>query len=165
MEIKQQIETPLGTMVAHASAKGLHLLKFADRLEKPFTGFSPSVADKTQFDANNHLNLLKLELAEYFNGILRDFSVPLVFDGTPFQMQVWEEIRQIDYGSTITYKEQSAKMNKPAAIRAVAQANGRNPIYIVVPCHRIIGSDGTLTGYGGGIWRKKYLFELEKKYK
>jgi methylated-DNA-[protein]-cysteine S-methyltransferase len=101
------------------------------------------------------------QLEEYFKGERKVFDLPLKQHGTSFQQQVWDELMRINYGSTITYAQQSNQMNSPLAIRAIAAANGKNHLWIVVPCHRVIGSDGSLTGYAGGLWRKKWLLEHE----
>jgi len=103
------------------------------------------------------------QLDEYFKGERKEFDLPLKQAGTPFQQQVWDELLQIKYGRTISYAQQSNQMNSPLAIRAIASANGKNDLWIVVPCHRVIGSDGSLTGYAGGLWRKKWLLEHEAK--
>jgi methylated-DNA-[protein]-cysteine S-methyltransferase len=102
-----------------------------------------------------------MQLDEYFNKKRTDFNLKLNPKGTEFQKKVWNELLKVPYGKTRTYLEQSKKLGDVKAIRAVASANGKNPIWIVIPCHRIIGSDGSLTGYAGGIWRKKWLLELE----
>jgi methylated-DNA-[protein]-cysteine S-methyltransferase len=101
------------------------------------------------------------QLTAYFAGELSEFDLPLAPDGTQFQRQVWSALRQIPYGTTMSYGELADKLGKPGASRAVGLANGRNPIAIVVPCHRVIGSDGSLTGYGGGLDRKQFLLGLE----
>ena len=101
------------------------------------------------------------QLREYFAGARREFDVALAPAGTPFQRRVWEELTRIPYGATISYRELARRVGNPAATRAVARANATNPIAIVVPCHRVIGSDGTLTGYGGGLHRKRFLLALE----
>jgi methylated-DNA-[protein]-cysteine S-methyltransferase len=101
------------------------------------------------------------QLAAYFCGELRDFDIPLRMPGTPFQCQVWEGLRAIPYGSTVSYAELARRIGRPGASRAVGSANGRNPISIVVPCHRVIAADGTLGGYGGGLERKEWLLEHE----
>jgi len=103
------------------------------------------------------------ELNEYFAGTRKQFTFPIKQEGSEFQQQVWGELIQIPYGTTITYAQQSNQMNNPLAIRAIASANGRNNLWVVVPCHRVIGSNGSLTGYAGGIWRKKWLLEHEAK--
>ena len=102
------------------------------------------------------------QLAEYFAGHRRDFDLELELAGTPFQREVWAALREIPYGETISYGELARRVNRPWASRAVGAANGRNPVAIIVPCHRVIGSDGTLTGYGGGLERKRTLLELER---
>ena len=101
------------------------------------------------------------QLDEYFKGERTHFSLKLNPKGTEFQKKVWNELLQVPYGKTRTYLEQTKKLGDVKAIRAVASANGKNPIWIIIPCHRIIGSDGSLTGYAGGIWRKKWLLEHE----
>jgi methylated-DNA-[protein]-cysteine S-methyltransferase len=110
--------------------------------------------------------LIKLalqQLDEYFEGIRTDFDLPLNQAGTEFQQQVWQQLITIPYGKTITYGQQSHLMNSPLAIRAIASANGKNNLWIVVPCHRVIGSNGSLTGYAGGIWRKQWLLDHEAR--
>jgi len=101
------------------------------------------------------------QLTDYFSGTRKSFDLPLSLHGTPFQLSVWNELLNIPYGETITYAELARRTGKPAAIRAVGAANGANPIPVIVPCHRVIGSNGTLTGYGGGIERKQWLLALE----
>jgi AraC family transcriptional regulator of adaptative response/methylated-DNA-[protein]-cysteine methyltransferase len=112
---------------------------------------------------NEHIKQLKKELQAYFAGELTKFAVPLDCPGTGFQQEVWSGLQEIPYGSTSTYQQQAIAINKPKAIRAVAKANGCNRISIVIPCHRVIGKDGSLTGYGGGLARKKWLIEFEGK--
>lgn len=101
------------------------------------------------------------ELKAYFEEGLKEFSFPLCPKGTDFQKRVWKILEEIPYGKTITYLEQAQRLGDVKAIRAVASANGRNPLWVVVPCHRVVGSDGSLTGYAGGIWRKKWLLKHE----
>jgi methylated-DNA-[protein]-cysteine S-methyltransferase len=102
------------------------------------------------------------ELKEYWAGQRREFEVPLAFAGTPFQQLVWAELRKIPYGTTISYGQLADRLGNPAASRAVGLANGKNPIGIIVPCHRVVGSNGSLTGYGGGLERKRYLLDFEQ---
>ena len=104
---------------------------------------------------------VKQQLAAYFAGELQTFDLPLAMEGTPFQRLVWEKLQAIPYGKTISYRELARRINHPASIRAVGGANARNPISIIVPCHRVIGSDGSLTGYGGGIEAKAALLKFE----
>lgn len=101
------------------------------------------------------------QLADYFAGRLTDFDLPLAPSGTEFQRSVWAALRTIPYGQTWSYAQLAGKVGKPTAVRAVGMANGRNPVAIVIPCHRVIGSDGSLTGYGGGLDRKRFLLDLE----
>jgi len=103
----------------------------------------------------------RAQLAAYFDGTLRQFDLPLAPGGTPFQQQVWAALREVPYGSTCTYAELAAAVGRPTAVRAVGAANGRNPICLVVPCHRVVGTDGALTGYAGGLERKAFLLALE----
>jgi methylated-DNA-[protein]-cysteine S-methyltransferase len=103
----------------------------------------------------------RAQLAEYFAGSRTAFDVPLALQGTDFQRRVWEALLEIPYGETVSYGELARRIESPRAVRAVGLANGRNPVAVIVPCHRVIGSDGTLTGYGGGIERKRLLLELE----
>jgi methylated-DNA-[protein]-cysteine S-methyltransferase len=105
------------------------------------------------------------ELDDYFKGKIRQFSFPIGLTGTDFQRKVWNELLNIPYGETISYGELSKRIQNPAAVRAVGSANGSNPLSIVVPCHRVIGSNGKLVGYGGGLWRKKWLLDHEKTVK
>lgn len=102
-----------------------------------------------------------LQLQDYFNGNRKEFNFKLNPKGTDFQQKVWQELRHIPFGKTISYLDLSKKLGDVKAIRAVASANGKNPLWIVVPCHRVIGTDGSLTGYAGGLWRKKWLLEHE----
>ena len=108
------------------------------------------------------LKTARRQLEEYFSKQRKDFDFPLLLKGTDFQLRVWKALTKIPYGSTKTYKEQTLELGDIKAIRAVASANGKNPMSIVVPCHRVLGSDGRLTGYAGGLWRKKWLLEHEE---
>lgn len=159
-----RIPTLLGTMVAGATPDAVCLLEFADR---------PML--ETQLErVTRHLNAVlvpgesaatrqaAVELDEYFAGERTSFSVPLDLEGTAFQRRVWDELRSIPFGATRTYSEQARRIGQPQGVRAVARANGDNRIAIIVPCHRVVGSDGSLTGYGGGLWRKRRLLELEQ---
>jgi len=112
---------------------------------------------------NAVLQMAMQQLDEYFAGERKVFDLPLKQTGTDFQQQVWQQLLKIDYGTTISYGQQSKLMNNPLGIRAIAAANGRNNLWIVVPCHRVIGTDGSLTGYAGGLWRKKWLLEHEAR--
>jgi AraC family transcriptional regulator of adaptative response/methylated-DNA-[protein]-cysteine methyltransferase len=113
---------------------------------------------------NEHLEQLQEEVTAYFAGTLRDFTVPLSVPGTDFQTRVWSQLRAIPYGQTRSYEEIAAAMGAPKAVRAVGHANGLNRIAIVIPCHRVVGKDGELCGYGGGLWRKKFMLDLERRF-
>lgn len=157
------IKTPLGNMIACANEQGICLLEFEDRKElgDELKLLPTLFQTHLKEGITTSLEQLKAELDEYFSGERSVFSVPLIFKGTPFQQAVWQALLHIPYGQTRTYKEQATVLNKPEAIRAVGTANGRNKIAILVPCHRVIGSNGSLTGYAGGLWRKEYLLKLE----
>lgn len=107
--------------------------------------------------------VVEQQLTEYFDGSRTEFDLPVHLVGTPFQLLVWEQLRAIPYGQTWTYGQLAARLGRPGASRAVGLANGRNPVSTVVPCHRVVGADGTLTGYGGGLERKAALLELERR--
>ena len=113
--------------------------------------------------SNDVVNQAVRELGEYFEGNRRRFEVPLALEGTPFQQAVWRELLKIPYGSTASYGDIAKAIGNPKAVRAVGGANHRNPIALIVPCHRMIGSDGKMTGYGSGIWRKEWLLKHEDK--
>ena len=161
-----RLETPLGTMFAGAIEEGICLLEFTDRkmLETELKSLAKALNANIIQGDNRHFNLLKKELEEYFEGKRKKFTVPLFTVGTEFQKSVWKELQTIPYGTTRSYLGQATALGKPAAVRAVANANGMNHIAIIIPCHRVIGEDGSPTGYGGGIWRKKWLLDLEKKF-
>lgn len=150
-------------MIAAATDEGLCLLEFADRRMLPTEFKDLRKRLKAEFEEKPHpvIDSAILQLNEYFEGKRKDFDLPLNMPGTPFQQQVWKVLLEIPYGSTRSYKKQSERLGNPEAIRAVAGANGQNRIAIIIPCHRVIGEDGSMTGYGGGIWRKKKLLELE----
>jgi len=156
--------TDIGPMFACASSKGVCLLEFTDRrmLETEFKDLRKRLNAVILPGENPHLEQVKMELQEYFQGKRKTFTVPLQTPGTDFQQYVWQGLRKIPYGQTRSYKEQAVALEKPKAVRAVASANGMNRIAIIIPCHRVIGSDGKLVGYGGGLHRKKWLLDLER---
>ncbi|CAH0167910.1 Bifunctional transcriptional activator/DNA repair enzyme Ada [Chryseobacterium sp. Bi04] len=160
----KRIETMLGTMIACADEKGICLLEFSDRKALPteLKSISKHLNANIVQGENPHFITLEKELSEYFEGKRTVFTVPLSPVGTTFQKQVWDILQTIPYGMTRSYQEQADILGNPKAVRAVANANGFNKISIIIPCHRVIGSNGQLTGYGGGIWRKQKLLELEK---
>ena len=157
------METPFGPMIAGAVAEGVCLLEFTDRrmLEAQFATLRQRFGLPIVPGESEHLERLRSELAEYFAGTRREFTVPLVFPGTPFERQVWSELLRIPYGETRSYSDLALTVGKPGASRAVGSANGRNRIAIVIPCHRVVNAGGQLGGYGGGLWRKRILLDLE----
>lgn len=160
----KRIETPIGTMYAAATKEGVCMLEFGDRknLENTFQVLSTLLNAKIIIGENPHLQLLEQELKQYFDGKLQHFTVPLSPVGTEFQKSVWKVLEKIPFGEIWSYKKQAESLGDVKKVRAVANANGLNKISIVIPCHRVIGSNGKLTGYGGGVWRKQKLLELEK---
>lgn len=160
-----RLETPVGPMYACGTDKGICLFDFTDRrmLETEFKELSKYLNAVILPGDNKYFAVLKKETGEYFEGKRKSFTVPLDAPGTVFQKSVWEELKKIPYGETISYKTQAERIKNPKGVRAVANANGHNRISILIPCHRVIGENGTLTGYGGGLWRKKWLLDFEKK--
>jgi AraC family transcriptional regulator of adaptative response/methylated-DNA-[protein]-cysteine methyltransferase len=156
--------TPLGPMFACATDAGICLLDFTDRrmLETEFKDIRKRLNAVILPGKNSHLDHVQEELHEYFSGKRRVFTVPLDSPGTEFQQAVWRILQDIPFGKTRSYKEQAVALGNPKAIRAVASANGHNRVSIIIPCHRVIGSDGSLTGYGGGLHRKKWLLDFER---
>lgn len=155
------LETPPGRMIAGLSPAGVHTLFFeggkADYLKK--------YRNKVPGNQNDSLyELLKKELEGYFSGDLKSFTIPVIPSGTPFQMEVWKQLREIPYGSIISYSELAEQGPGAESVRAVASANGQNPVAIIIPCHRVVGRNGKLTGYAWGIEKKRYLIQHEQKY-
>lgn len=160
MIITSLIRTPAGEMTAASVGEGICMLSFGDHgMDNLKKQFGMPVQEGT----NQHLRLLEKQLEEYFDGERRVFSVPLVTPGSAFRKAVWKELQKIEYGTTRTYSQQAAAIGNLKSIRAVAAANGANPVAIVIPCHRVVGSGGSLTGYAGGIERKRWLLEHERK--
>jgi len=160
------IETPLGEMAAAATKDGICLLEFTSRpaLESEFNRLALTFGETVTSGSNRHLRALKKQVKEYFKGKRKEFSLPLITPGTDFQTAVWNNLKKIPYGKTISYLQLAKSIKNPGAARAVAAANGSNRIAIIIPCHRVIGSDGDLVGYAGGLEKKKWLIEHEKKY-
>jgi len=160
------IETPLGEMAAAATKDGICLLESTSRpaLESELNKLALTFNETVKPGSNKHLRVLKKQIKEYFRGKRKDFALPLIASGTDFQLAVWDVLKKIPYGKTISYLEQAKALKNPGAVRAVAGANGSNRIAIVIPCHRVIGSDGDLVGYGGGLQKKRWLIDHEKKY-
>lgn len=160
----QFMETPLGLILAAATQQGVCFIEFSDRrmLEYNYQQIRKRSGLPILPTTNDALEKLRAELVCYFQGKQKSFSTRLVMNGTPFQERVWNELQNIPSGQTISYGQLAFKIGQPTAVRAVARANGSNRISILIPCHRVIGKDGELTGYGGGLWRKRLLLELEK---
>ena len=158
-----RVLTPLGPMIAGATKIGLCLLEFADRrmLETQFRILEKRLQARLIPGQNPVFDLLDEQLRLYFEGRLTKFDLPLELAGTEFQQKIWNVLMGIPYGTTRSYKEQARAIGSPDAVRAVARANGENRLAIIIPCHRVIGSDGNLIGYGGGLWRKRHLLDLE----
>ncbi len=149
LKMTTSLKTPLGICEITADEDGISEIRIVDK-EREKNDSIPEILIPAvkQIDA-------------YFKGELKDFSLKLNPEGTPFQKKVWEALQEIPYGQTCSYLELSKNKGDVKAIRAVAAANGKNPLWIVIPCHRVIGSDGSLTGYAGGLWRKKWLLDFE----
>jgi AraC family transcriptional regulator of adaptative response/methylated-DNA-[protein]-cysteine methyltransferase len=159
-----QIETPLGPMVAAAVDDGICLLEYTDpkRLEAQVAGLRRRIAPTIVEGRHPHLEKLERQLADYFSGALKKFTLPLVAPGTPFEERVWQALREIPYGRTRSYSDIARELGSREGQRAVGRANGLNRIAIVIPCHRVVNQDGGLGGYGGGLWRKERLLDLER---
>lgn len=159
----QTIASPLGPITAACTAQGLCLLQFEDSCppEMAQTRISGHSNDTWEWTTHPHLNATSILLKAYFAGEKPRFDIPLHLMGTPFQLQVWQQLQNIPYGKTMSYKQQAIAMKNTGAIRAIAHANGANPIMILIPCHRVVGSSGALTGYKGGLQRKAFLLQLE----
>lgn len=142
-------QTPLGVATITGDTDGLTAISISENTEN----FPVEIPETLQNAVT--------QLQDYFAGQRQQFELQLRLNGTPFQQRVWQELQHIPYGTTISYLQLSRKLGDEKAIRAVAAANGKNPFWVVVPCHRVVGSDGSLTGYAGGLWRKKWLLEHE----
>lgn len=164
--VYQRFDAPLGPMIAVANETGLCLLEFGDRrmLESEFSDLQKRLGAVLLPGKNEFTEAAIKQLLEYFAGERKTFAVPLHAPGTAFQQRVWAALREIPYGETRSYGEIAAAMSNPGAVRAVGTANGMNRIAIMIPCHRVIGADGTLTGYGGGLWRKDWLLKHERTH-
>ncbi|MBN1273342.1 MAG: methylated-DNA--[protein]-cysteine S-methyltransferase [Candidatus Aminicenantes bacterium] len=150
---KEFCETPLGYLEVKATEKGILAVHFIEEKRPWKNEGTPEILSKCIH-----------QLKEYFDGKRKIFTVDLILQGTDFQKKVWEKMLNIPYGQTSSYGEIAAKVGKPKAARAVGAASGSNHIGIIIPCHRVIGANGDLVGFGGGLWRKKMLLELEQKY-
>jgi AraC family transcriptional regulator of adaptative response/methylated-DNA-[protein]-cysteine methyltransferase len=158
-------ESPLGPIIIASTSDGICLVVFNN---KKMLGYQVKVLKKYFGDSiipgkNKYIEQAEEELKKYFAGKLKKFNVPLVYPGTDFQVKVWKELRKIPYGSTISYEELAVRVGIKKASRAVGTANGMNRIGIIIPCHRVVNKNGRIGGYGGGLWRKRKLLELEKE--
>jgi AraC family transcriptional regulator of adaptative response/methylated-DNA-[protein]-cysteine methyltransferase len=160
------IETPLGPMLALADDRGLALLEFVDRrgLERELESLQRKLGRRILPGVHPHLAQIEAELQAYFSGRSLHFVTPIALGGSQFQHAVWRALLEIPPGTTRSYADVAATVGRPAAVRAVGRANGDNRLCIIVPCHRVIGADGTLTGYGGGLWRKQWLLAHERAH-
>jgi methylated-DNA-[protein]-cysteine S-methyltransferase len=149
-----EIATPVGRLRLAGDGRGLRSISFQNR-------FRPGAAADNTLLGEEPFRETIAQLAAYFAGALRRFDLPLAPEGTPFQREVWSALTAIPYGETVSYGELARRLGRPAASRAVGAANGQNPIPIVIPCHRVIGADGSLTGFGGGLAIKRRLLDLE----
>jgi methylated-DNA-[protein]-cysteine S-methyltransferase len=150
---KASVKTPLGNAIFEGDANGISKLYLTKEIPEVTSVSTP------------YLQEAKEQLQQYFSGELKQFNLKLNLQGTDFQKRVWQALQNIPYGKTASYMELAKQLGDPLAIRAVAAANGKNPLWILVPCHRVIGSDGSLTGYAGGLWRKKWLLDHEQPVK
>ena len=156
-------KSPIGTIIIRGSELGISSLVFSDEnvVEMP-----SQLSDIPEDEVNKNFEMASQwikQLDEYFQTQRKEFTLPLDLYGTEFQKKVWNELLNIPFGKRMTYKELALRLGNIKAIRAVAAANGTNPVSIIVPCHRVIGSDGSLTGYGGGLWRKQWLLDFESR--
>lgn len=148
------IETPLGIASITGDEKGVSEISITNNTEEEHTNIIPET-----------LKEAVTQLQDYFEGKRDHFDIKLNPSGTDFQKKVWKELTKIPFGKTVTYLDIAKNLGDPKCIRAAASANGKNPLWIVIPCHRVIGSDGSLTGYAGGLWRKKWLLDHESPIK
>jgi methylated-DNA-[protein]-cysteine S-methyltransferase len=151
------IESPLGAILVAGNDEGIRIMSFQEGTDPVKIDPAWERRDEAFLDAAG-------QLADYFAGLRRDFDLPLAPRGTAFQLRVWRELTRIPYGETISYGELARRIDKPQAMRAVGSANGSNPLPLIVPCHRVIGANGKLTGYHGGLGIKRFLLSLEAQH-
>ncbi len=154
---------PLGRLTLGATRDGVCLVAFGDDPGPQIARLRRQLRCVATEGSHPHLDLLKRELSDYFAGRTTSFRVPVVHVGSPFQCRVWTELRKIPYGATCSYEQLACKIRRPRAARAVGNANGQNPVCILIPCHRVVRKDGAVGGYGGGSFRKEWLLDLERK--
>ena len=165
MIYSKKIDTPIGEIIVCAVDKGICFIGFADsiNLNDDLEKLSKDIGLEITPQSNSIIDLAENQISDYFKGELKSFSIPLVLTGTDFQKKVWTHLLTIGYGKSTSYKDQALSLGDVKAIRAVATANGVNRIPIIIPCHRVVGSTGSLTGYSGGLWRKKFLLDMESQ--
>ena len=161
------IDTPLGGMIVVADPDHVHLLEFSSRKALPteLRRLSQGAKGRIGFGRTKVMDLLEAQLHRFLAGQRAELSVPLALHGTEFQRRVWRQLQRIPAGATCSYSQLAAAIGQPMAVRAVARANGANQIAVLIPCHRVLGADGALTGYGGGLWRKEKLIAIEAIYR
>ena len=161
--VMAELDSPVGVLVAGVTDAGVCMLEFRDReiLETQVAKIRERVGP---VESGRHplLDEVRTQLDEYFDTRRRDFTLPLVYPGSPFQVKVWNALRDIPYGETISYEVLATRVGSPTGQRAAGHANGQNPLAIIIPCHRVINKDGKLGGYGGGLWRKRLLLDVER---
>ena len=156
-----EMNSPVGTLTIIANSQRLHAVLWDT--DRKNSLYQPMIDNIPQSKNQKTIIQTKKQLTEYFQGKRKTFDLPLVINGTDFQIQAWEQLRKIPYSTTLTYAEQAERIGSKNKARAVGMANGRNPISIIIPCHRVIGSNGNLVGFGGGLQNKTYLLKLEQK--
>jgi len=163
--VYSNIRSPIGDMIAGATDRGICFLEWHDRggVERILSRVEKRYKKPLEHGTSKHLLNLQNELDNYFDGTLDCFKVPIDVGGTKFENRVWNKLLHIPYGETRSYGEIASELGKPGASRAVGRANGSNYLSIVIPCHRVIESNGKLRGYGGRLWRKKYLLDIESR--
>lgn len=159
--------TPLGPLIAIANQKALYLLEFIERnnLKKEIEQLTIKTRSQLIEGTNQPIELIQRELKEYFHGTLHQFKTPIHLFGTPFQKHVWQTLQNIPFGQTWSYVQLAQETGNPSAFRAVANANGKNQLAIIIPCHRVINKNGKLGGYGGGLSNKQWLLDHEANFK
>jgi AraC family transcriptional regulator of adaptative response/methylated-DNA-[protein]-cysteine methyltransferase len=162
--VVQTMPSPIGPLTLGATSRAVRVLEFVDRDGPPsLERLRRSLGSPVLPGTNELLSQLRTELEQYFAGTRREFNVPVEYRGTAFQCRTWDALRTIPYGATISYEALAGRVGRPSGQRAVGSANGRNPVSIVVPCHRVVNKSGQLGGYGGGLWRKQFLLDHERR--
>ena len=151
-EYQDIYESPIGIIEIKSNANAIISIQFAENIYKK------------EISQNDIIDIAKMQLNEYFSGTRKNFDLPIIENGTEYNLMVWKELRQIPYGQTVSYKKIAHQIGNPNSARAVGNANNKNPFVIFTPCHRIILSSGKLGGYGSGLWRKEFLLNLENKF-